>query len=123
MGQSRNNAEDEAAELKRLQTELIATLSQKVDVLTLQNKTGAADFFQLCTAQFELYDAKLDATDKPDERIALLNEQVKTAASALEAAEMRFITANGDNPNVLSAKALCLRIKVRLVRRARQAKG
>jgi hypothetical protein len=115
-GQSRNKAEDEAAEVKSLQKELIATLSQKVDVLTRQNQSRTADYDQVCMAQMELYDAKLDATDKPDERVALLEEQLRMAESAQKLTETRFATGQVTEANVLSAKSLYLKIKIRLVR-------
>ena len=120
-GQSRINAADEASDVKSLQKELIATLSKKVDLLTRQHQAGTVDFDQVCTAQMELYDAKLDATDKPDERIALLEEQLKTAASAQKLIETRSTSAATNEANVLSAKSLYLKIKIRLVReRAKQ---
>ena len=85
-----------------------------MDVLTLRNEPGAADFFPLRTAQLEVYDAKLDATDKPDERIALLNEQSERRRRPLWKPpkcdlSRRTVTTRTCFPS----KALCLRIKVR----------
>jgi hypothetical protein len=124
-GQSRDNAEDEASELKSLQKEQIAALSQRVKVLTRQNQVGGVDFDQVCMAQMDLYDAKLDATDKPNERIAVLEEQLKMAESAQKLVEMRFATggAGTTQANVLSAKSLCLKIKIRLVRERSKQKA
>jgi hypothetical protein len=117
-GQSRNNVEDAAMELKTLQKEQIAVLTKKVDVLTIHNRAGTADFEQLLLAQMELCDAKLDAANTSDERIAVLEEQLKLAESAQKLTEQRLAVAAAatTEANVLSAKSLYLKIKIRLVR-------
>jgi hypothetical protein len=120
-GRSRSNSEDGTAELRSLQKELIATLSQKVEVLTTQYHTGGTDYDQVYIAQLELCDAKLDATEKSDERIALLEEQLRIAEAAQKLTEERKNSARATDANVLSAKSLYLKIKIRLVReRAKQ---
>jgi hypothetical protein len=117
-GPSKENADDETAELKKLQKEQVATLTKEVEILTVQNQAASVDFERLFLAQMELCDAKLDAADTPDERIAVLEEQLKLAESAQQTTEMRFaVGALGTSqPDVLSAKSLCLKIKIRLVR-------
>jgi CHAD domain-containing protein len=115
-GQSRI-AEDQTAELKSLQKERIATLTQMVELLSHQIQSGAvANFSQLFMAQMELCDAKLDATDNLDERIALLEDQLKTAGSVQKQAETAFAAGGTTQADVLSAKSHYLRIKIRLVR-------
>src|SRR5436309_12944455 len=78
-GPSKDNAEDETAELKKLQKEQIATLTQEVKILNTQYQAGRVDLERLFLAQMELCDSKLDAADTPNERIAVLTEQLKLA--------------------------------------------
>jgi hypothetical protein len=122
-GPSKDNADDETAELKKLQKEQIATLTKEVEILNTQYQAASVGFERLFSAQMELCDAKLDAADTPKERIAVLTEQLKLAESAQQITEMRrAVGAAGTNPaDPLSAKSLCLKIKIRLVReRSRQ---
>jgi hypothetical protein len=117
-GPSKDNADDETAELKKLQKEQIATLAQRADVLTGQERAGTVDFERLFLAQMELCAAKLDAADTPDERIAVIEEQLKLAESAQKVTELRYsiAAASTTQAEVLSAKSLCLKIKIRIVR-------
>jgi hypothetical protein len=117
-GQSKDNAEDETAELKKLQKEQIATLTKRVDIITRQEQAAGVDVTQLFLAQMELCDAKLDAADTPEERIAVLEEQLKVAESAQKVTELRYsvAAASTTQAEVLSAKSLCLKIKIKLVR-------
>jgi hypothetical protein len=116
--QSKDNADDETAELRKLHKEQIATLTEEVVILTAQYQAASVGFERLFLAQMELCDAKLDAADSPKERIAVLTEQLKLAESAQQITEMRHaVGAAGTNPaDVMSAKSLCLKIKIRLVR-------
>jgi hypothetical protein len=124
-GPPKDIAEDTTAELKKLQKEQIATLTERVEVLTKQNRAGFADPEQLFSAQAELCDAKMDSADTPDERIAVLNEQLKLAESAQKVTEARFAVAAAatTEANVLSAKSRCLKIKIRLVRERAKLKA
>jgi outer membrane protein TolC len=64
----------------------------------------------------ELLNAKLDSAESPDERIALLEEQLKVAKETLEMAESKFSSGRVVQSDVYRAKALYLEIKIKLVR-------
>jgi hypothetical protein len=70
------------AKLDQLRKERIETLEKVVEHAKIQYELGAGANRDLATfnaAQEELVEAKLDATDKPEERITLLKEQLKIA--------------------------------------------
>jgi outer membrane protein TolC len=107
---------NDAAELKELQKERIAALTLLVKIVTNQYRTGTADFHQVAQAQHELLDAKLDSAGSAEERIALLEEQLKLANEAMKVAEGRFNAGRVSQCDVLRAKAFCLEVKIKLVR-------
>src|SRR5947209_5208038 len=86
---SKDNADKQTAEIKKLQKEQIDTLTQEVEILTTQYQAGAVDSERLFSAQMELCDAKLDAADTPKERVAVLTERLKLAESAQQITEAR----------------------------------
>jgi hypothetical protein len=116
-------AKDDAAELRQLQQQRINVLSRLVELLTRQYKSGTAGFGEVAAAQIQLVDAKLDATEKPKERLALLEEQVKMAKALRDVADMRFRNGACTAADVCRAKALCLEIKIKLLRERGKQKG
>lgn len=117
-GQRAGPLPTETADLKQLQRERIETLGRLVGILLEQFDlgTGTLDFPQFVRAQSELIDAILAAVEKPDERIALVEEQLVTAKRMLQWTEKRASGGRSSGADALRAKALCLDIKIKLVR-------
>jgi outer membrane protein TolC len=74
----------EPAKLEQLQKERIDALEMLVKILTEQYKVGTVSFTELSQAHEDLIEAKLDATDKPNERFALLEQQLMVAQEVFE---------------------------------------
>jgi outer membrane protein TolC len=115
-GQQSEVIKNDAAELKELEKERIATLTRLVEIVVAQYRTGTIDYQQVAQAQHDLLHAKLDSAGSPDERIALLEEQLKLANATLKVAETRFEAGRVTQPDVFRAKAFCLDVKINLLR-------
>jgi hypothetical protein len=107
---------DYAAEIKQLQQERIAALTKVVDMRLEQYRMEKRDSRLLALAQAELLKAKLDATDKPEERIAVLEEHVKLATMILTKTHNRWEAKFVHESEVLDAKANLLDVKIRLLK-------
>ncbi len=107
---------DVAAELKAAQAEQVKTLTQLVEVLTAQYKTGTVDFAQFASAEAELCNAQLDATDGLEKRIALLTRQLDRASDVLKLAEARLAAGTVAEADVFRAKSQYLDIRIKLLR-------
>jgi outer membrane protein TolC len=70
----------------------------------------------LSQAQEELIGAKLDMAQKPSERVALLEEQLKLARGALEFAEKSHKSGLATANVYLRVKAHCLEIEIKLAK-------
>jgi hypothetical protein len=86
-------------------------------IVTEAYKTGLYDVGFAKTHE-ELIEAKLEATDKPDERIALLEEQLKIAQDIFKFVENAAKVGFGHfvQADALRAKAHCLTIEIKLVK-------
>ena len=91
-------------------------LTEVVEVLTAQFKVATVDFIQLSTAQDELCDAQLDATDEPEKRVALLTKQLDRANDVVKFVQGRFDAGTVTQVDVCRAKSLYLGIKIKLLR-------
>ena len=111
-----------AAEIKALQKERIAALSSVVEVLLEQYRHGGAEFRALALAQTDLLAAKFDATDDANERIVLLQRELKVATDALDTAERKVQAGRANAVESLQAKALVLDIKIKLLRKRGKVK-
>ena len=105
-----------AAEIKALQQERIAALAEAAEYILQQYKEGRIVFGTVVLAQADLVQARLDATDNPEERLALLEKQLQLAETALECAKQRFDVGGTTKADVLQAKAHALDIKIKLLR-------
>jgi outer membrane protein TolC len=77
---------------------------------------GMLDFTTVVESQLELLDAELDYADTNEERIWILTSQAKSAAELVEITDARFQAGRVAELDVLRAKALQLRIKIKLLR-------
>jgi outer membrane protein TolC len=108
--------DDLKAQIKALQKERIETLARLVEVCSAQYRVGANTFLSVLGAQDELVSAQLDATDKPEERVALLTNQVKIATDVLEVVQSHEKTARATQADVCRAQSHLLDIKIKLLR-------
>jgi hypothetical protein len=122
--QSEKKAEAKA-KLERLRKERIETLEKFVELAKIQYKNGAGPYKDLVSfnsAQEELVEVKLEATDKTEERIALLKEQLKIAQQTFdyfEGQRKAGFLALATDP--LRAKAHCLKIEIELAKEEAKA--
>jgi hypothetical protein len=112
--QKEDSSNDVTAEIKRLQKDRLIDLASIVKDLTEQYRVGAIDFEPLGHAQTELVNAQLDATDKPEERIALLKEQVKSQMAVLKIAAARAKAGTVRSVDVPRARAVLSATEIRL---------
>ena len=107
---------DVAAEIKAARGERIKVLADIVEIVTSQYKAATADFAQVFSAENDLYNARLDATDDPEKRIALLTKHLAKAGELVEYRQQQVRSGTVGETEVLRAKSLCLEIKIRLLR-------
>jgi hypothetical protein len=105
-----------AAQIKELQKERVETLERLVAMYLAHYDNGKIAFESLAAAQNELVYARLELTDKPEERIALWKKQLESAESMRKLAEMKFQNGATTQSDVCRAKALCLDFKIKLLR-------
>jgi outer membrane protein TolC len=108
--------ENDAAQLKALQEERIKVLDLLVQITLGQYRTGTADFNQLSSAQNDLCDAQLEATDEPEKRIAIITKQVDLAGDVLKMAQSRREAGTVTDAEVCRANAQYLGLKIKLLR-------
>ena len=114
--------QDVAAEIKALQKERIAALAGVVQMLLAQYQQGRSDFRPLAVAQTDLLAAEFDATDDANERIVLLERELKVAKDALDTAERKVQAGRANAVETLQAKALMLDIRIMLLRERSKAR-
>lgn len=99
-----------SAEIKKEQKKRIAKLTELVKRYRQRFIEGLASLDAIVRAQAALLDARIDATEKPEERVALLEEEVKSEAELFKFAEAKW------KASVDSARSLLLDARVRLLR-------
>jgi hypothetical protein len=107
----------ESTKMEQFQKERIETL-EKIVALVKGRMAVSATVTDLSKAQEELIEAKLEATDKSDERIALLEEQVKIAQDCFKFVDREYKIGFGQVTEFdsLRAKAHCLTIEIKLLK-------
>ncbi len=113
--QPKANASD-AAQLKTLQSERIEVLTRLVAHMMAQYRAGTSAISEVVSAENELTAARLDATEEPEKRVALLKEQLDSATLLLNVTEARFKVGQGSEADVCRARSLYLDVKIRLLR-------
>jgi hypothetical protein len=122
-GQQSEKKTDEATKLEQLQKERIDTLEELVKILMGQYQIGTIDFSTFSMAQEDLLVAKLETTEKPSERIALLEQQLKDAQVFFDFMERRYKAGVTPKVDYHRAKVLCLTIEIKLVKERDKAKA
>ena len=105
-----SRAEKNEADIKEQQKGLIKELTRLVENYKERYKTGTAPLEALVRAQAALLDARMDAAEKPEERVALLEEGAKSEAELLKVAESKR------KASACSARSLFLDTKIRILR-------
>jgi hypothetical protein len=117
VAQQPGTTEDTAAQITALQKERIEALKKVVSICIAQNQAAGVSFETVAAAQEQLIDAQLDATDKTEERVALLTEQLKVAEGVFNYWEGRHkVGFKVVQTDVLRAKAHALDVKIKLLR-------
>ena len=112
-----NKASDnDAGQLNALQNEQVKVLTQLVEGLAAQYKSGSIRVAEVCSAENELCNALYDATDEPEKRIAVLAKQVERASDLLKLVQGRYDAGTLIYTDVCRAKSLYLGIKIKLLR-------
>jgi hypothetical protein len=111
---------DPATQIAYIQKERIEVLQNLVDVCVAQFNVRAIPLESVVAAQNEFIDAKLELTDKPEERVALLTSQLIIALKIAETVSIygngRYATALPINEaDILRAKSHYLAIKIKLL--------
>jgi hypothetical protein len=105
-----------AAQLKAAQDERVTVLTQLVEALTAQSRTGAAEVAQVFAAENELCKALLDSTDEPEKRIALLTKQLDKMNRLVQMTQALVKAGIVSQADLLRAKSLYLDVKIKLLR-------
>jgi outer membrane protein TolC len=120
--QATEKKNSEPAKLEELYKVRIDTLENLVKITKVQYEVGTASFEEFSQAQEDLIKAKLEATDKIAERIALLEEQLATSQKVLEFVEKRVKMGGCTERESLRAKANCLTVEIHLYKERAKAK-
>jgi hypothetical protein len=114
-------SKDDAAELKAAQDERIKVLTQLVEGLTAQCRTGSADLGQVFAAETDLCNAMLESTDDPEKRVVFLSTQLDKMGEMVKTTQALLNAGAAPATDLLRAKSLNLDIKIKLLReRSRQ---
>ena len=117
--------QDLSMQIKALQRERVETLAKLVAYCKEEFAVGAMRCQEVIDAETDLIRAELDATDKPDERIALLTAHVYSQTQFLKTIEYRRQTETLGLANVYRARSMLMSTKIMLLqeRRAQNAGG
>jgi hypothetical protein len=99
------------ADIKEQQDALITSLTGLVENYRERYKTGTAPLETLVKVQAALLDARLDAAEKQEQRVALLEEGAKSKAELFKVADSK------QKASACSARSLFLDSKIRMLRR------
>ena len=107
------------AQIKVVQKEQVKVLTELVEIRTAQYKAGTIPCEFLLWAETNLVNAQLDARDKHEDRVALLEQAVKRETDFLKIVEARIDAGTATDVDVRQARSPLLDSKIRLLRRAR----
>ena len=105
-----------AAEIRACGQNVLNTLTRVVARYDRLYQMGRLEFEPVFDVQVQLANARLDATEKHAERVALLEELVKGAAERLRVTEDKYHAAIVGDASPLQARSLLLDAKIRLSR-------
>ncbi len=113
---------DLAAELTKLQEQRVATLKKLLELSSAGYRQGEFALDQVLEAQHDLTEAQLEMAETPDQRIALLETQLKIAKRTLEAAEQLCRAREVSVCDTFRARAAMLGVEIKLLQERARAK-
>ena len=108
--------EDLAVQIRALQNERVDTLTKLVAYCRAEFMAGMPRSEAVIAAETDLVNAQMDATTKPEERIAMLTERVKSQTEFLKVVEGRRQMEAIGLSNVYRARSLLLNTTITLLR-------
>ncbi len=113
---------DLAAELKKLQINRVVVLRELTNLSFAGYRHGEYSLDQVLEAQHDLTEAELEMAETPDQRIALLESQMKIAKRTLEAAEQLRRAREASQCDTLRARAALMGVEIKLLQERARAK-
>ena len=113
---------DVASELKQLQVNRVAVLKELTNLSLVGYRQGEFALDQVLAAQHDLTEAQLEMAETSEQRIALLETQLKIAQRTLEAAEQLSRAREVSVCDVLRAKAALMGVEIKLLQESDRAK-
>jgi hypothetical protein len=111
-------------QIKQLQKERVKVLTDIVQItMKLFEKGINTDFSQVISVRLELINAQLDMTDNPNDRIALLEDQLQQIKTMLDMTEQRVRVATASEVDLLRAKSLYLKTQIALLKERQKLKS
>jgi outer membrane protein TolC len=107
---------EQAPELDQLLNQRQATLRQLVEVVTEEYRQGIRDFDPVVRATDRLIAADLELAKTSKDRIALLQRRVEVMKGFSAMADMKFMTGQASQSELLSARAALLDSQIQLAR-------
>ena len=114
---------DFAAELTKLRMNRVATLQRLLDLSFVGYRQGQFPIDQVLDAQHDLMEAQLEIAETPDQRIAMLERQLKITKQTLEAAEKLRAAQEVSQCDTLRAKAALMGVEIKLLQERAEAKA
>ncbi len=108
--------EDLAVQIKALQNERVETLTKLVAYCRTEFAVGMRRCEAVIAAETDLVNAQMDAANKPEERIAMLTERVKSQTEFLKIVEGKRQMEAVGLANVYRARSLLLNTEIMLLR-------
>ena len=100
----------------KLREELVAVLSQAVDLATAQYNEGAVDVTTAMDSHHQLLRAQLQSSEAPAERQAMLEELLAEARTLAQNAEARYQGGRVALSDVLQARSFALLVEIELLK-------
>ena len=111
---------DDSSKLEQLRKERLEALGKVVELVTIQFEHGAGlgkELTAVFIAREELIKAKLESAEKPEERIALLKEQLKGTQEVFDFVEKQHEAGfRVTDLEYNQAKAHCLGIRIKIAK-------
>jgi hypothetical protein len=120
--------QENSEDVKVLQKERLELLSRAAtDVIRLYLESAGSQFVhpsfqEVFQAERESFKADMEYCDRPDERLAALEQHGKAADRLIKIAERNFNNTRGTEATVFQMKAYALEVKIELVKEKKRQK-
>lgn len=106
--------EDSAQKIKRLQQERLTALKDVAELTGHLARQGRASLEEACEARLAAFQAELELTERPADRLTLCQNVVGVLQQYEDLARAQKASARGTEANVLKVKARRLEAEIRL---------